>query len=105
MIDQLDYAQMAVTMQILLHVKDDSDMDETYYLWSCLSDFLVLKNYGVQDLQPQTLALDETMSRMFHYRVMSADELKVMIQGAYTTRSDNYDPKNSFRSPMLATRW
>lgn len=28
-----------------------------------------------------------------------------MLQGFYTTRSENYDPMNFFRSPILAGSW
>lgn len=45
------------------------------------------------------------MAQKFHYGHMSTHELKVMLQGVYTTMSENYGPKNPVRYPSLAARW
>lgn len=46
-----------------------------------------------------------SLKRKFHNALMGTDELRVMLQGVFTTRSDNYSPRNLFRSPIQAARW
>lgn len=79
-------------------------MDEQCDRWSYFFGFLMLKNYGIQDLQPKHPAYYESMVQKFYDAIMSDEELKDMLQVVFTTRSENYDPANFFRSPIQAGR-
>lgn len=79
-------------------------MDDQYCLRSYLFDSLVLKNYGVEDLQPMAQSYCVSMAQRFYYSIMSDEELNVMLQGMFPTRLENYDPNRFFRSPIPAGR-
>lgn len=93
---------MPLNLHIQPYIKDQYGMGEKYYRWSYMFGSLVLKNSGIQDLQQKTPARYETMMRKFYYATMSDDELKVMLQGVFPTRPENYDPKKFFRPPIQA---
>lgn len=103
-IDQLDYEQTTLNLHILPYVKDYCVMDEKYYIWSYLFDSLVLKHFGIQDLQPKTPAYYETMQLKFYYAIINDEGLKAMLHGVSMTRSENYGPKNLSGSPILSGR-
>lgn len=44
------------------------------------------------------------MLQKFYYATMIDEELKIMLQGVFTTRSENFDPKSFFRWPVQAGR-
>lgn len=75
-------------MPSLMSSAPQATVDDKYYFWSHLFDSLVLKDCGIQDLQPKTLAHHEPMAQDFYYTIMSDEELKVMLQGVFATRAE-----------------
>lgn len=65
----------------------------------------MVKDYGAADLQPKTETCYDSSKKKFHFTIMSTEELKVMLQAVFTTTSENYGPKNFFRSPIQARSW
>lgn len=44
------------------------------------------------------------MGEKFYYTVMSLGEIKVLFQDVYKCKSESYNPKNMFKSPIEAAR-
>lgn len=89
-INQAGYEEMTRIVHILPNTKDHYPIDHKYYLWCNLFDFLENRNYGATDLQPKTETYYNTLMWKVHYATMGATELRVLFQGVFITRSENY---------------
>lgn len=97
---QTFYDQMSRTLH-----KDRNCIDDKCYWWSHMIDALVINNSGAVGLQPKADQHYDSLKQQFHHTIMGIEELKVMLQGVFTTAPENYTPNHYFRTPIPAARW
>ena len=103
-LERLEEKKMHYVLHMEPYLNEIYPIDEAFYDWKKLFGRPLLQNYGRAQLL-HTKEGTKGLIDAYHYCVMTMDEIKVLLLANYNKRSENYEPKNYFSSPMKAARW